>query len=122
MSGHIPAEEALRKNLRGAEHTKTDARQAWLNKQIGSEWLDIEKHIAWHGGYRLDRLIVSRNDDGWLLMVKAHRNGRPYVSFLQGGTVAEAFELGGEFSARGVLTWQADEWPSKWLKRRLGMK
>lgn len=82
----------------------------------------MEKHIAWHGGYRLDQVVVRQNEDGWLLMLKAHRNGRAYVSFLQAATLPEAFELGGEFASRGILTWQDDKWPSKWLKDVLGIK
>lgn len=115
-------DEQLRKNLRRTSNTPTDATQTFLNRQIASEWLDIEKHIAWHGGYVLNQVVCKRNEEGWLLIVKAHRNGRAYAAFLQTGTLAEAYELGGEFASRGVFTWQDDRWPSKWLKRQLKLK
>lgn len=35
-------------------NTLFDARQAFVNKQIAVEWLDIGKHIAWHYGMTLD--------------------------------------------------------------------
>lgn len=112
----------LRSELRTGHHSQTDARQAFLNAQIGNEWLDIEKHVAWHGGYRLNQVICRQNEEGWLLIIKAHRNGRAYKAFLQAASLPEAYEFGGELASRGLLTWQHDEWPSKWLKRTLGIK
>lgn len=112
----------VRSELRMGNHSQTDARQAFLNAQVGNEWLDLEKHAAWHGGYRLNQVICRKNEDGWQLIVKAHRNGRAYVAYLQTGSLPEAFEFGGEFASRGLLTWQHDDWPSKWLKRTLGIE
>lgn len=103
-------------------NTPWDARQALINKSIASEWLDLEKHVAWHGGYKLDQAVCRQNDEGWLLILKAHRNGRVYAAFIQAATLAEAYELGGEFAARGILTWQQDNWPSKRLKKLLGVE
>lgn len=103
-------------------NTAHDAKQAHVNKQIAAEWLDLEKHVGWHGGYRLDQVVCRHNEDGWLLILKAHRNGRAYVAFLQTESLPEAYEFGGELAARGLLTWQHDKWPSRWLKETLGIK
>lgn len=115
-------DEELRGIPRIANDANRDAWQSHLNKAIGAEWLDLQKHVAWHGGYRLCQVVVRRNEEGWLLILKAHRNGRAYVSFVQTETLPEAYELGGEFASRGVLTWQHDEWPGKWVKKLLGLK
>lgn len=69
-------------------------------------------------GMVMDQLIVKANEDGWLVMVKAHRNGRRRVAFVSGSTFAEALELAADFAARGILTWQPDRWPPKILQKR----
>lgn len=103
-------------------NTLFDARQAFVNKQIAAEWLDLEKHVAWDYGYTVDQVVCRRNDEGWLLIIKAYKGKRVYASFIQADSLTEAFELGGEFASRGVLTWQQDEWPSKRLQKLLGIK
>lgn len=103
-------------------NTSYDVAQAGVNRQIKAEWLDVEKHVAWHGGYILDQISVRRNEDGWQLILKVYRNGRPYVSYVQTDTLPEAFDFGGELASKGLLTWQSDEWPSKWLKKLLGLQ
>lgn len=116
MSRQTDPEAKLRENSRIPGTTSWDASQALINRKIGAEWLDLEKHVAWHGGWRLDQVICKVNEEGWLLILKAHRNGRRAVAFIQAETMPEAYELCGEFAARGVLTWQPDKWPPK--KRR----
>lgn len=103
-------------------NTNWDAAQALVNRKIAAEWLDVEKHVAWHGGYRLDQVVCRQADDGWLLILKAHRNGNCYAAFVTAPTLPEAYELTGEFAARGVLAWQADKWPSNRLRHLLGIK
>lgn len=118
---HLPADKELRSKERIASNTNRDAYQALINRQMGNDWLDLEKHVAWHGGYVLNGVVTKRNEGGWLLILKAHRNGRAYASYIQCASLSECFELGGEFAARGIFTWQEDQWPSKWLKARLGI-
>lgn len=103
-------------------NTLFDTQQAFVNKQIAAEWLDTAKHVAWHYGMSLDQVVCKKNEAGWLLIIKAHKNRRVYASFVQAASLAEAFELGGELAARGHLTWKWDKWPSKRLKRLLGVK
>lgn len=112
----------LRSEERRKGHTNRDAWQARINQQIAAEWLDMEKLVAWHGGYRLNALIVKKNEHGWMLMVKAHRNGRAYVAYVQSESLPEAYEFGGELASRGLLTWQHDGYPTTWLKRLLNIK
>lgn len=112
----------LRSDERRTNERNKDAWQALINTQIGNQWLDIEKHIGWHGGYRLNQLVLKKNDEGWLLIVKAHRNGRAYAAYLQTESLPEAYEFGGELASRGLLTWQQDKWPSDWLKNLLNIK
>lgn len=114
-------DEELRSEERRKGHTNLDVWQAHINKQIAAEWLDIEKLVAWHGGYRLNAVLIKKNDEGWLLMIKAHRNGRAYVAYVQSASLAEAYEFGGELSSRGLLTWQDDKHPSNWLKKLLNI-
>lgn len=122
MSGSPRPDAEVRSELRMSNQTRTDAQQAFVNAQIGREWLDLGKHVAWHGGYRLNQVICRQNEGGWQLIIKSHRNGRAYVAYLQAESLPEAFEFGGELASRGLLTWQPDDWPSKWLKRTLGIK
>lgn len=118
----MPADGKVRSEDPTRYNTLFDAKQAFVNQQIAAEWLDIQKHVAWHGGYLLDQVVCRQNKDGWLLIIKVHRRGRVYAAFVQTETVAEAYELGGEWASRGLLTWQHDDWPSKWLQRLLGVK
>lgn len=116
------ADRKVRSEEPTAYDTLFDTKQAFVNKQIAAEWLDIQKHAAWYGGYVLDQVVVKRNKDGWLLIFKASRRGRVYAAFVQAATPAEAFEFGGELAAKGQLTWEHDKWPSRWLKDTLGIK
>lgn len=120
--GQVPTDKELRSKERIASNTNRDAYQALINRRMGNDWLDLEKHVAWHGGYVLDQVIAGKNEGGWLLILKAHRNGRAYACFIQCASLSEAYELGGEFGSRGVLTWQPDKRPGKWVKERLGIK
>jgi len=120
--GQRHADGEVRSEEPTAYDTSFDTGQAFVNKQIAAQWLDLQKHVAWHGGYRLDQVVCRKNADGWLLILKAHRNGRAYASFLQTESLEEAYEFGGELAARGLLTWQQDKWPSRWLKETLGIK
>lgn len=93
--------------------TPAHVRQAFINSKIGAEFLDIEKHVAWNGGFVLDQVICRRTKDGWLMLIKVHRNSRQVVAFVAASTYTEAYELAGEFASRGCLTWQDDKWPPK---------
>lgn len=99
----------------------TETSQAWINTQIGFSWLDMEYHVAWHGGYVLDQVVARREDYGWLIVLKATRGKTAYASFTEARTLTEAYELVAEFAERGVLTWQRDKWPSRRVKRFLGL-
>lgn len=94
----------------------TETQQAHINTQIHVELLDLEKHVAWHDSYSLDQFVVRQTDAGWVAMVKAHRNGKPVIAYVNGGTFAACLELAGEFAQRGCLTWQLDKHPSKRMK------
>lgn len=93
--------------------TNGDARQALINRSIALTFLDLDKHLAWNGGYSLTGLSVTSKDDGWQAVIKARRNGGQWVAFVMGGTYSEAIELAAEFADRGVLTWMRDKWPSR---------
>ena len=93
--------------------------QAWINMQIGAAWLDLEKHVAWHGEYVLDQVVARQDDDGWMVVLKAYRRVTAYVTFISARTMSEAYDLAGEMASKGSLTWQVDKWPSTRLKRLL---
>lgn len=117
---------AADETVRSVDHTTStrnwNAIQETIHRAIAAQWLDLDKHIAFHGAYVLDQVVCRRQDDCWQMILKAHRNGRPYASYVSAPSMWEAFELTGEFADRGVLTWQADDYPSKRLKRLLGWK
>lgn len=119
---HRRREQKVRSEEPTTNNTQTDAFQAFINKQIGSDWLDLEKHVAWHGGYVLDQVICRRNEKGWQLILKVWRKGRPFVTYWQAESLAEAYELGGQMASKGFFTWEPDKWPSKWLKDALSME
>ena len=93
--------------------TIPDARQAFINRSIGMGFLDMEKHLGWHGGYLLEAVSVKKNEDGWLCMVKAKRNGSQWVAYVNASSFPESLELAAEFAERGILTWHKDKWPRK---------
>lgn len=101
---------------RRADTTKTDAWQALINRKVAAELLDLDKHIGWTDSMVLDQLVCRRTVEGWLVIIKAHRNGARRAAFVSGATYTEALELAGEFAARGCLTWQKDKWPPKRLE------
>lgn len=95
------------------KRTPANRNQTWLNRAIQAEVLDLALNISWNDGYVLDQLIVKSQDDGWLVIVKAHLNGHRKVAFCSGESFAEALELTAEFAAKGILTWRKDNWPPK---------
>jgi hypothetical protein len=110
--------DRVRSEDRTANTIMNEARQAAVNRAIGSSFLDLDKEVAWNGGYVLNQLIVRRDGDGWQGLVKASRNGNDYVAYAGGGTYAEVIELIGEFAGRGCFTWLKDRYPPKrrWFK------
>lgn len=94
--------------------------QAWINSRIHAEILDLGLHLGWHGGYRIDQLICRETDDGWSILVKATKKGKCWVAYINAETLPEAFELAGEFAARGVLEFKVDRWPSKQARALTG--
>lgn len=117
-----PADSEVRSEDPTRHDISTDARQASINRQIGNDWLDLGKHVAWHGGYKLDQVICRQNEGGWQLILKAWRRGRPYAAYWQAETLSEAFDYGGQVASKGLLEWELDKYPSKWLKDTLGIK
>ena len=105
----------------GETQTITEVHQELINRGIAAQWLDLEKHVAWHGRYVLDQVVARRDDDGWTLMVKASRGKQVYIAYVKAETLAATYELAGEWADRGVFAWQHDEYPSKRLKRQLGI-
>lgn len=94
--------------------------QETINRQIAGQLLDLDKHVAWHGGYVLDQVVFRRVDQGWTVIVKAHRNGHAYAAFVNGESLLDTMELVGEFADRGILAWSDDKYPSNRLKKLLG--
>lgn len=110
-------------NLRSEEgrvsHSNGDAKQAFINRSIGAQFLDLEKHVSWHGGFILDQVVFRRQEEGWVVIFKVHRNGQAYAAFINGATLPETIELAGEFADRGILSWSQDKYPSNRLKKLL---
>lgn len=115
------ADAILRKDFRRADRMITKTSQAFINTQIGQCWLDLEQHCAWHGEYILDQVVSRRGDDGWTIVIKAYRGKFAWVAFIEARTLSEAYDLAGEFAKKGVLVWSKDKWPSRRVKRLLGL-
>ncbi len=106
----------------GDSPSQVTATQEFINKKIGAEFLDLEKHLAYGTGVLLDQLLLRKQAEGWLVIVKGSRRGVPLAAFLAADTYAEAVEFIGEFAARGILDWQHDKWPSKHLQAKGTLK
>ena len=102
---------------RAARTAKAHGVQTWVNREIQAATLDMALNVGYMDGMVLDQLIVKVNEDGWLVLVKAHRNGRRRVAFVGGASFSEALELAADFAEKGILTWQKDSWPPKVLSR-----
>ncbi len=96
---------------------KGKKRQTWLNRMIRADVLDFALNVGYMDGMILDKVICMQQEDGWLVIVKAHRNGRQRVAYVAGDNYADAMELAADFAAKGVLTWQMDSKPSKLFGR-----
>ena len=91
--------------------------QQFVNRKIEADLLEIDKHVGWNNTMVVDQIICKVTEDGWLFIVKAHRNGQRKVAYVSGETYSEAMELGAEFAKRGCLTWQKDRWPPKLMRK-----
>lgn len=117
MLGRQTANRLRRKRPKPRDSTATPS-QTWVNSQINAMYLDIDKHIAYVDAMVLDQVLCRATETGWLLILKAHRGKASYAAFIATETLSEAYELAGEFAARGCLTWQRDKWPPKIKSRR----
>jgi hypothetical protein len=88
---------------------------------VTAQLLELGKHIAWDGGYDLRGLTITQTDDGWLVVVKAVRRGRPYAAYLVGQSFQDALFLAGEWAYEARYVWKHDKWPSKHTKKELGI-
>lgn len=86
---------------------------------IVAQLLDLEKHVAWDGGYELTALTFKKRADYWLLIVKAVRKGKPYVAYARGSTYPEAAQIGGLWADTGSFLWFHDRWPTAYAKERM---
>ncbi len=114
----LRAQPKLRTKVPSANHRRAAPSQEWVNTSINAMYLDIDKHIAYVDALVLDQVLCRATETGWLLILKAHRGRKSYAAFIATETLAEAYELAGEFAARGCLTWQLDKWPPKIKSRR----
>lgn len=116
---HHVRSETKRRSVDGRAGRREAANaQFFINKQINAEFLDIDKHVGWNDKMVIDRVICKRTEEGWTLMIKAPRHGRRKIAYVNARTLAEAFELAGEFAARGCLSWVDDRWPPKIFGKR----
>lgn len=95
--------------------------QGWVNHWIRNEILDIAVHVAWMYHYELYQVVISEVETGWRAVVKAHRQKRFYVAFVETETYAETLSVVGYFAAKGCFDWKTDLWPTKYIKRKLGV-
>lgn len=115
---HNRLQPKLRAGAPRASNSKAAPSQEWVNSSINAMYLDIDKHIAYVDALVLDQVLCRATEIGWLLILKAHRGRKSYAAFIATESLAEAYELAGEFAARGCLTWQRDKWPPKIKSRR----
>lgn len=89
---------------------------------VVAELLDIGKHVAWDGGYSLTEVAFKQTQDGWLVVIKATRRGKPWVAFVGARSYENALRLGAEWAYEGLFKWKQDDWPSEAVKKRLGLR
>lgn len=76
------------------------------------EILSINQNIAWGGGVTFDQLIIRKQDEGFLAIVKGVQRGKPVVAYVGGRHFAETIESVAEWAAKGDLVWKVDIYPS----------
>ena len=78
----------------------------------------IDKNIALLDGLEFDQLIVRRQGDHFLAMVKATKGKKPYIAYVASQTYADTLQTVASFASKGVLTWKEDIYPSKRVRSR----
>lgn len=58
---------------------------------LGQFMTDIEQQIAWLTGYTLRGLNLTERGDGWLIVLKLRKGGKPVVAFIGGDSVIECW-------------------------------
>ena len=107
---HLQHLEGLLDRLRGLAQDSPDVELADL--------YSIDKNIAWLDGLEFDQLIVRRQGDHFLAMVKATKGKKPYIAYVASQTYADTLQTVASFASKGVLTWKEDIYPSKRVRSR----
>lgn len=90
-----------------------DTQQTWVNQAIQAEVLDIALDVGYIDGLTLDKLLLIRQHEHWLVVFKAHVHGHRKVAYVSGTTFGETLELAAHFAHKGLLDWSVDRKRSK---------
>lgn len=84
-----------------------------LEVRIGYAVRHIEAHAAWKHQVHIRELRVTEVEDGWRLMFKGDRDGKPVVSYIYNDTYLSALTLGLTTLDLGQCSWEYDKYPPK---------
>lgn len=75
--------------------------------------LDLPKMVAFHHGVDIHQVLIRMVEDGWQVIVKGSRGGKPVASYTWGATYAEAVELAAFMLDKAQIDWSLDKYPPK---------
>lgn len=88
----------------------------WFREEVRLiTWVATLDHtLAWYQGMVLTGWSVKRSQEGWLIVVKAHRKGRGdkpqhRVAFFRGDDLMETFKALAYAVRRDMITWKPDK-------------
>ena len=81
-------------------------------------FMDLPKLLAWGHGVTLTEYRVTRQDDGWRIMLKADNRGQAQVAFTSVDFWEDALDFVTYMAETGTFSFKADKWPAKKGKKK----
>lgn len=74
-------------------------------------FLDMPKLVAWSSGMVLTEYRVTRQADGWRVMIKAERGVHKLVAYVYVPHWEDALDFVTWLADNGELSWKVDKYP-----------
>lgn len=89
----------------------TDPRTVWrLALPIGKDMQALVELVGWNAHATLTGVNIKSDDDGWLVILKAKKNGKAVVHFTGARTWNDALEVLIYEITHDMLTWREDKY------------
>lgn len=83
---------------------------AWTLPVKPDKIVNLSEVMAYMDGTLLTGITLKADDEGWLIVVKARRDGQSQVHFTGGRTYADAWESLIWEIDHGQMTWRPDKY------------